>query len=181
MTFSRARSWTHSFQACSVHKTGRLSVLWVICPDFRLTVSAMEGQSTRLNVKTVSLLQGCTGNLQVCSRDNTAAVVQGCTDQGGTWLCAWALSHPKLWWVWYIDAQVTLHTADLATAQLVTSVLALARLDLCLPLPSHSSTSVLQFCYQYDFSITCSNLLSPPPPLLFFTLEKGLWLGGYSK
>lgn len=80
---------------------------------------------------------------QVCTRDHTAAVVQGCTDQGGTWLCAWALSHPKLRWAGYIDTQVTLHTADLATAALVTSALALARLDLCSLLPRHSSISVL--------------------------------------
>ena len=36
-------------------------------------MSAMEGQSTWLNIRTVRLLQGCTGDMQLCcSRDKFA-------------------------------------------------------------------------------------------------------------
>lgn len=73
VTFSSTRSWTHSSQMCTVHKSGQLSVLHVFCPDFRLTMSAVEGQSTWLNIRTVRLLQGCKGDVQLCcSQDRFA-------------------------------------------------------------------------------------------------------------
>ena len=171
MTLSRARSWTHSSQLCALRKTAELSVLHVQVHHVR------DGGTVHLaQQKDSQALAGQNGGYaavllsgQVCSRDNTAAVVQGYTDEGVTWLCAWAPSHSKLWWVWYVDTQMTLHTAGL-----VSSALALARLDLCSLLPSRSIISVLQFSYQHDFSITCSSFLASHHTLLFSTLEKGL-------
>lgn len=181
---NQARSWTRSSQAWAVHKTEQLSVFCVFCPDAMLAMPVMGKHSTWLNMKTVRFLQGCTGDVQLyCTQDRSSPEtirVWGCTDQGVTWLNAWTLFHIKLW-VWYIDTQVTLHRADLAPAGFVTSTLALAKLDLCSLLPSHSSISVWQFSYQHDFSVSYSNLLPPHPLLLFSTLEKGLWLGEYSK